>query len=161
MPKASKQIHQTEFINKSKSPKTITKLDATKIQPRRIRALAGMLHRPLPERVPKHELEEAKLMQKQFKERPVPIEQLVSKKLATLARDIQLSTNSFFHKAATFYDVDLLLTDQSRFFARLKLWRIKLGQSKQRSSTDLTSCNKLVEDSMLAPSTNGKGGYWA
>ena len=33
--------------------------------------------------------------------------------------------------------------------------------NRQRSNTDLTTTNKLVEAALLTPPTNGKGGMWA
>ena len=83
------------------------------------------------------------LLQRQFRESAIRVVNLTHRTIMIFDKSKILNILAFLKINASFYDVELLLTDPPRFSTRLSLWMANLRQSKKKSNVDIGMTLKL------------------
>lgn len=165
------------FRSKAASVPTQTDMLTTPAKPRRSIRLLRVSRRalPSPSAVPEQWLQEAQLMQRQFAERPAPLQQLVAARLDEICADMddiaevpadlrpseiaiatRLSAITFIAQEADFCDVHLMLCHRPKntaapavdaYLKRLGEWReaCQRRRSDHKSNTDCGNALALAK----------------
>lgn len=154
-----------------RQPKAAPARLPTSAKPRRSIGLLRVSRRALPNAVPEQWLQEAQLMQRQFAERPAPLQQLVAARLDEICADMDdiaavptdlrpskiakatmLSATTFIAQAANFCDVHLMLCHRPKktvapavdaYLKRLGEWR-QACQRRRLDAQSNTDCGKAL-----------------
>tara|TARA_Y100000389_G_C17402618_1_gene486206 strand:+ start:677 stop:1312 length:636 start_codon:yes stop_codon:yes gene_type:complete len=106
-------------------------------------ALACKRELPRNNGVTQQDFANGELLQRQFQESAIRVVNLTHRTIMTFDKSKILNILAFLKINASFYDVELLLTDPPRFFKRLSLWMANLRQSKKKSNVDIGKTMEL------------------
>ena len=87
--------------------------------------------------VTEQDVANGQLLQAQFWESEIRVVNLTHRTMMALGKSEILNTLAFLKSNASFYDVELMLTDPPRFSARLTSWMTELRQSKNKSNVNI------------------------
>ena len=103
---------------------------------------------------------EGELLKAQFRERQIPVLRITQRAMEGMEKAKILETMAFLKAQASFYDVELMLTDKGEFFERIAMWKKMLRQQRSKLQSKIDIGTTLELDSLYTRSVTNESNIY-